>query len=86
VSESAIAEWEGQLVTLEVLASPSVDSPGGEPVDPLPIPGTLERVGSDGIVFQRADSPDQTEGSHPATFYPWHTVRLVRKAEQQDDS
>jgi len=76
--ESALAQWEGDFVTI------LVDRPGATDLPTLPTSGRIVRVGCDGFILQPADSPHHTGDLAPPKFYPWNAVNLVERHEPQE--
>ncbi len=72
MAETALTEWEGNLVSVAVKGQLL----GG-------YFGVIQKVGHDGFIIQPQDSPGQTRGLPPPIFLPWHIVRTVMLELQQ---
>jgi len=48
--------------------------------------GRIETVGSDGGIIQPASTPRQTQELPPLQFLPWHSIRFIELADEQDPS
>ncbi len=69
IPERALEDWVGRYVSMRAV---------GEDFR-----GRVETVGSDGIIFQPASTPQQTEKLPPRQFLPWHTIRFIELADEQ---
>ncbi len=67
--ERALEDWVGRYVSMRAV---------GEDFR-----GRVETVGSDGIIFQPASTPQQTRELPPQLFLPWHSIQFIELADEQ---
>ena len=69
MTESVLEGWLGRYVSMWALSDWQS--------------GRIETVGSDGIIFQPASTPQQTRELPPLQFFPWHSIGYVELADEQ---
>jgi hypothetical protein len=72
-SEWALAEWEGEFVTVYTV------SEQGQRTGAPPQTGRIQHVGNDGFILQPADSRSDTDNPLPPVFFAWHSVNRVTR-------
>ncbi len=69
MAERALEGWVGRYVAMRAIGDD--------------YRGRVETVGSDGIIFQPASTPRQTQELPPVQFLPWHSIRFIELADEQ---